>query len=121
MKKYKVGDWVEYKIGMMLYQGQISEIDGDLIVIDPTHDWNGEERQGLYSANITRKIAPSEVVIHIGCLSGTVEKAHGEYKGTFILRGLSGQRNVLWLSMLDTPTRKLVESLLKAQNKGDII
>jgi antitoxin component HigA of HigAB toxin-antitoxin module len=67
--------------------------------------------------NIIRKLSPSEVIVKIGCLSGTVEKAYGEEKGTFILRGLSGQRNVLWLSMLDAPTRELVKALLKAREE----
>lgn len=71
----------------------------------------------VYPENITRKLSPSEVIVRIGCMSGTVEKAYGEKKGTFILSGLSGQRNVLWLSMLDTETRSLVESLLNAQEE----
>lgn len=108
---YKVGDWVEYKKGKH-YQ------------VDSVHDsccyLSYGKGCGCFSAlysDITRKLSPSEVVIHIGCLSGKVEKAYGEKKGTFILRGLSGQRNVLWLSMLDARTRELVESLLKAQEE----
>ena len=114
--QYKVGDWVEVYGKQHLIIGRPYIEDNDWLMNDV---YGNQEK--YHEIDITRKLVPSEVVIRIGCLSGTVEKAHGEYKGTFILRGLSGQRNVLWLSMLDTTTRKLVESLLKAQNKGDII
>jgi hypothetical protein len=106
---FKVGDWVEWSEGLGIsYQSQITRVS----------------QSAVYSKGIciplkiiTRKLKPSQVVVKIGCLSGTVEKAYGEKKGTFILSGLSGQRNVLWLSMLDTETREIVEGLLKAQEE----
>lgn len=83
---------------------------GDWVEIESSH------AKGKTFVSMIKEM-PNQVVVKIGCLSGTVEKAYGEKKGTFILSGLSGQRNVLWLSMLDTETRSLVESLLKAQEE----
>jgi hypothetical protein len=70
---------------------------------------------------IIRKLSPSEVVIHIGCLSGTVEDLSYAESGRFWLIGKATERCqqgmfvLLYDEMLDTPTSNLVESLLKAQ------
>ncbi len=111
---FKVGDWVECKdfVGVPA-QCKVLEIRKHNVIVEckTGHRWS------LPHNNITRKLSPTEIIVNIGCMSGTVEKAYGEKRGTFILSGLSGQRNVLWLSMLDTQTRELVEGLLKAQEK----
>lgn len=76
-----------------------------------------------------RKLSPSEVVIQIGCLSGTVCKCDdvGMEDTHFYLHtpGTEDDTNIgTWcliaLAMLDTATHELVQSLLKAQEKGDI-
>ena len=66
---YKAGDWVEYKKGKH-YQ------------VDSVHDsccyLSYGKGCGCFSAlysDITRKLDPSEVIVKIGCLKGTVEKA----------------------------------------------
>ena len=108
---YAVGDWVECNGNQCL----IEIIGRDLGRGNYYHFAYGFG--GAYANSITRKLKPSEVIVKIGCLSGTVEKAYGEYRGTFILRRKNNERDVIWLSMLDTPTRELVESLLKAQKE----
>jgi len=67
---------------------------------------------------ITRKLKPSQVVVKIGCLSGTVEKSPFP-KFEFILATEAGGCRILF-DALDTPTRELVEGLLEAQERGDI-
>lgn len=69
----------------------------------------------------TRKLSPSEVVVHIGCLSGTVSSAISE--DCFLLAMVNDPQHracCIDMSMLDTQTRELVEGLLEAQRRGDI-
>lgn len=106
---YKVGDWVE----CVAKQGQRKLVD----YLGGMRCYKTNCGEVISPREILHKISPFEVIVTIGCLNGTVEKAYGEKKGTFILNGLSGQRNVLWLSMLDAATCVLVESLLKAQDE----
>ena len=114
--EFKVGDWVEHKESKE--QATIRRImNYGAIEIEFAYSTESDIYQTNDFHNDFRKLSSSEVIVHIGCLSGTIAKAYGEEKGTFILSGLSGQRNVLWLSMLDTQTRELVESLLKAQEE----
>jgi len=67
----------------------------------------------------TRKLSPSEVVIHIGCLSGTVEPV--STNGIHIWFHLIGVDDktiaTIRISSLDTETRELVESLIKGQEE----
>ena len=73
----------------------------------------------VYPENIARKLSPSEVVIHVGCLSGTVRpvSTNGIHMW-FHLIGVDDKTiATIRISCLDTPTRKLVESLLKAQEE----
>ena len=75
----------------------------------------------VYPENITRKLDPSEVVIRIGCLSGTVSSAISE--DCFLLAMVNDPQHracCIDMSMLDTQTRELVEGLLEAQERGDI-
>lgn len=106
--EFKVGDWVKY------------DIDSYLQVIEPS----GKERtlcrtlSGVivypYTSCLT-KAPPSEVVVHIGCLSGTVEKSPFP-KFEFILATEAGGCRILF-DALDKETRELVEGLLKAQEE----
>ena len=113
--KFKVGDWVEWSEGLGIsYQSQITRVS----------------QSAVYSKGIciplkiiTKKLKPSEVVIHVGCLSGTVKDLSYAEDGRFWLIGKvtercpGGMHCILYLEMLDTPTRKLVEGLLKAQEE----
>lgn len=107
--KYKVGDWVEVH---GCCQARVINIEYSSI--------SGEAKYATLSSNnririsyITRKLDPSEVVIRIGCLSGTVEKSQF-HKNGFILVTAAGNCWILF-DALDKETRDLVEGLLKAQ------
>ena len=81
----------------------------------------------VYPENITRKLSPSEVIVRIGCLSGTVRCCENEFicpESTpdnpchFVLQDqITGFWSIIYFKMLDAPTRELVESLLKAQEE----
>ncbi len=113
--EFKVGDWVEWSEGLGIsYQSQITRVS----------------QSAVYSKGIciplkiiTKKLKPSEVVIHVGCLSGTVKDLSYAEDGRFWLIGKvtercpGGMYAILYGEMLDTPTRKLVEGLLRAQEE----
>jgi hypothetical protein len=105
--QHKVGDWVEWSEGLGIsYQSRITRVS----------------QSAVYSKGIciplkiiTRKLKPSQVVVKIGCLSGTVEKSPFP-KFEFILATEAGGCRILF-DALDAPTRKLVKGLLKAQDE----
>jgi hypothetical protein len=107
--KFAVGDWAKY------------DIDSYLRVIETP----GRERtlcktlSGVivypYTSCLT-KVSPSEVVIRIGCLSGTVAQCGDKEEEVFALR-TKNNAAIIPVAMLDAPTRELVESLLKAQEE----
>ena len=111
---FKVGDWVKY------------DIDSYLQVIEPSDKertlcktLSGVGVIGYpYTSSLT-KVSPSEVVVHIGCLSGTVEPV--STNGIHIWFHLIGVDDktiaTIRISSLDTQTRELVERLLKAQEE----
>jgi hypothetical protein len=107
---YKVGDWAKY------------DIDSYLRVIETP----GRERtlcktlSGVivypYTSCLT-KVSPSEVVIHIGCLSGTVEKVQ-DYAYFLLWHSKTDcDYSMIKWSAIDAPTRELVKALLKAQRE----
>ena len=104
----KVGDWVTDGV-----------ITGEIISIGCGFAWvKCNDSEYYIGTSNLEAISPSEVIIHIGCLSGTVERynmrnfklchpdTHFEY-------------SIIYKGALDAPTRELVESLLKAQQKGE--
>lgn len=117
----KVGDWVEHKKSKE--QGRITYIssanynaievklyDQDELETYTTSDFNDE----------FRKLDPSEVVIRIGCLSGTVQRrSYFDTDKFFSLKNpeMEMAAAVINIDALDTPTRELVESLLRAQEE----
>lgn len=108
--QYKVGDWVEFK-GK---QYRISAIGGkglfddDNLIMFEGVIWCVSEKAE------PRKLDPSEVIVKIGCLEGTVRK---DIYGKFKLVHPNNYASLIWLSALDIPTRELVEALLKAQEE----
>lgn len=66
-----------------------------------------------------RKLDPHEVIVNIGCLSGTVAPGCSDTTIMIVPIGYNGFGDVaiIPVAMLDTPTRELVESLLKAQEE----
>lgn len=114
-QQYKVGDWVEcvakcrqrklvdYLGGMGCYKTNYGE------VISPSE--------------ILRKLDHSNVVIRIGCLSGTVMANSSPYKETdavfFLVNDDCDESCCIPFAMLDEPTLSLVKDLLEKQ-KGEI-
>ena len=110
--QYKVGDWVKYDTDSYLQVIEPSDkertlcktLSGVGVIVYP------------YTSLLT-KASPSEVVVHIGCLSGTVSFADAD---RFILRGIGNSEMdnaCIMFKMLDSATCVLVESLLKAQDE----
>ncbi len=122
----KVGDWVELNV-YNNHQGQIKkmfpagmgELCGTRIHrTEPTFLITGLSGEFHYDT-ITRKLSPADIVIHIGCLSGTVRRINDIF---FCLNPSTEKGRVvpearIPHAMLDTHTRELVESLLKAQEE----
>jgi hypothetical protein len=103
--KFKVGDLVTDGV----INGNITSLTDDLAWV----------KTGLYEyrmslCNLT-PISPSEVVIHIGCLSGTVRSRDSK---SFHLLRKGKNTMVIYFDALDTPTRKLVRELIEKQ-QGD--
>jgi len=108
----KVGDFVKY------------DIDTYLRVIEPS----GKDKtlcktlSGVivypYTSCLT-KASPSEVRVKIGCLEGTVERHDGNPQYWFKLRSSEYNYALISIDMLDTQTRELVESLLRAQEENN--
>lgn len=106
-EQFEVGDWVKY------------DIDSYLQVIEPS----GKERTLCrtlsgrivypYTSCLT-KVSPSEVVIQIGCLRGTVKRWDST---TFHMFHGNSKFSKMPFDALDNETRELVESLLKAQEE----
>ena len=115
---FKVGDWVECKdLAGVPAQCKVLEIRKHNVILEckTGHIWS------LPHNNIIRKLKPSEIVVRIGCLSGTIAKScepacflmwHSNPKMDF-------DYSVIRFSALDTETRSLVESLLKAQKEEE--
>ena len=113
--KYKVGDWIEWSEGLgITYQSQITRVSQSAVY---------SKGICIPLKTITRKLKPSEVIVKIGCLSGTVKNLSYKEDGRFWLIGKvterfpGGMHAILYGEMLDATTRSLVESLLKAQEE----
>jgi hypothetical protein len=129
--KYRVGDSVicEYHRSPLPKQvsyERIIDINDVTIVTQSQngsvceYDINGNHGD-INGWHIDRVISPSEHIITIGCLSGTVEPV--STNGIHVWFHLIGVDDktiaTIRISSLDTPTRELVESLLEAQGEGD--
>jgi len=124
--QYKVGDFVEIRNWYSGYKhlAQIDSIDHEIHIGTHRFDISGKSvMERVPQLNIIRKLKPSEVIVEIGCLSGTVKDLSYVEDGIFWFisketeRCPGGMHCILYLEMLDTPTRKLVEDLLKAQEE----
>ncbi len=122
--QYKVGDFVEIinQYSGTKHLGQIDSIDHEIHIGTHRFNTNGNSAmETLPQLNIIRKLKPSEVVVEIGCLSGTVRPV--STNGTHIWFHLIGVDDktiaTIRISCLDTPTRELVEGLLEAQEEGE--
>jgi hypothetical protein len=119
---FKVGDWVDCKdpVGIPTQCKVLEILEHNVIVECKTgHRWS------LPHNNITRKLSPSEIIVNIGCMSGTVKDLSYVEDGIFWFIGKKTERcpgvmhAILYGEMLDTETRELVEGLLKAQKEEE--
>ena len=111
---FKVWDWVEFNDGVRIGQAIVMRTYDDLYVV----------RDYLYSMYefvlnkeyITRKLKASEVIVKIGCLSGTIAKScDPNYFLMLHSRPITDcNHSMIRFSAIDKETRSLVESLLKA-------
>lgn len=106
---FKVGDWVEFRDIEGIKHGMVEGIQEEYSILC------AGVSQSVGKKFIIRKLSPSEVIVKIGCLSGTVELLTWKRAG-FNLITKHGRCWIL-LDALDAPTRELVESLLKAQEE----
>ena len=133
---FEVGDWVEVKetiYGTITYHHvlikNITKLsDGTFNVVffswySMVFDKSITYRQydlvntdTTYKYQITRKLDPSEVRIKIGCLEGRVRKTATSL-AFFLVPDDPQRQSLIDFYMLDTPTRELVQSLLKAQEE----
>ena len=115
---YKVGDYVRGKSGydylIISSPSKILWSNPDIYDAIPV---SCMDSLCLETSDIERKLSPSEVVVHIGCLSGTVRQCGDEEEGVFALHAKNNAA-VIPFAMLDEPTLTLVNELLEKQ-KGD--
>lgn len=115
--QYKVGDWVEHKESKE--QATIRRIMSyGAIEIEFAYSTESDIYQANDFHNDFRKLSPSEVIVRIGCLEGTVTYAISD--DCFLLAKVYDPQHracCIDMSMLDTATRELVESLLRAQEE----
>ena len=110
--KYQVGDWVEHKESKE--QATIRRIMSyGAIEIEFAYSTESDIYQANDFHNDFRKLSPSEVIVKIGCLKGTVAHSSSSH---FCLCA-EDNWTMIAFDMLDTPTRENVESLLKAQEE----
>ena len=117
--QYKVGDWVEFiDVGGRTSQGKYESIGYNaIIVLDITCNM----RCVVPTTKIIRKLKPSEIVVRIGCLSGTIAKSSDPNHFLMIhSRPITDcNYSIIRFSAIDTPIREIVESLLKAQKEEE--
>lgn len=114
--QYKAGDWVECKdLAGVPAQCKVLEISKHNVILECTtgHIWL------LPHNNIIRKLSPSEIIVTIGCLSGTIAKScDPNYFLMLHSRPATDcNHSMIRFSAIDKETRSLVESLLKAQKE----
>ena len=129
--QYKAGDWVEVE---ETTTGEIEHhiverintfcpVLPEYLVDDVWFNHDGMEIIPLdwtfSRKRITRKLDPSEVIVHIGCLSGTIAKScDPNYFLMLHSRPITDcNYSMIRFSAIDTETREIVESLLEAQEE----
>lgn len=124
--QYKIGDWVEVECQNKIYHKQVLFVTEYRVGFE----FNGTTPSVCFDGTpshifkFIRKLSPSEVVIPVN-ISGTVRQAYNE-DGTIndeqfqlLPNGsLDGTEMFISFDAIDTQTRELVESLLKAM-QGD--
>ena len=128
--QYKVGDWVEIESSHVKGKTFVSVItempNQEHYTVRVNSYFGGYTVYGVTERQIIRKLKPSEIIVRIGCLSGTTRyrlffDSDGEKHDAIKIFNSNGKSiAIIQLEALDTQTRELVESLLNAQERGDI-
>lgn len=113
---FKVGDWVEHSAGQLKLVEKSIPPD--------TAMWKARNVNGdvfwIYEHKIIRILSPADVKVDFGSFRGTIEVNSHPFNRQITVKGTQGHAiayiNIVYL---DTPTRELVEALLKAQEKGE--
>ena len=108
--RFEVGDWVEYNHAGRKRIGKVRRVSTDMV--DLYMFDQSKAPFWCYMGFCKKFSSPSGVVVHIGCLSGTVKRWDST---TFLMFHGNCKFSKIHLDALDTPTRELMESLLKAQ------
>ena len=111
--QYKVGDWVEWCGDQYMVESAPPQSGGRYDIRSPYDELGCS----VYPENITRKLKPSEIVVRIGCLSGTIKRWDST---TFHIFHGNSKFSKIHIDALDTETRNLVESLLKEINHAKV-
>lgn len=114
--QYKVGDWVKCKdLAGVPAQCKVLEISKHNVILECTtgHIWS------LPHNNIIRKLSPSEIIVTIGCLSGTIAKScDPNYFLMLHSRPITDcNHSMIRFTAIDKETREFVEGLLEAQEE----
>lgn len=114
--QYKVGDWVKCKdLAGVPAQCKVLEIRKHNVILECTtgHIWL------LPHNNIIRKLSPSEIIVTIGCLSGTIAKScDPNYFLMLHSRPATDcNHSMIRFTAIDKETREFVEGLLEAQEE----
>lgn len=105
---FAVGDWVEYNHAGKKHIGKVQRVSTDMVDL---YMFNQSKAPfWCYMGECKKFSSPFEVIVHIGCLEGTVEHSSLSH---FCLCA-EDNWTMIAFDMLDTPTRELVESLLRA-------
>lgn len=114
--QYKVGDWVKCKdLAGVPAQCKVLEISKHNVILECTtgHIWS------LPHNNIIRKLSPSEIIVTIGCLSGTIAKSCDP--NYFLMLHscpiTDCNHSMIRFTAIDKETREFVEGLLDAQEE----
>lgn len=112
---FKVGDWVEWCGDQYMVESAPPQSGGRYDIRSPYDGWGCS----VFPENITRKLSPSEIIVKIGCLNGTIAKSCDPNYFLMMHSRPIADRNysmIKWTA-IDKETRELVESLLKAQEE----
>ena len=116
--KYQVGDWVEHKESKE--QATIRRIMSyGAIEIEFAYSTESDIYQANDFHNDFRKLSPSEVIVKIGCLSGTIAKSSDPNYFLMSHSSPSHDRDysIIKFTAIDKETREFVEGLLEAQEE----
>lgn len=121
-EQFEVGDWVRGKSGydyeITAYPSKLLPDNPNVYDAIPASCMDGQSLC-LELSDTESKLKPSEVIVKIGCLSGTIAKSSDpNYFLMLHSRPITNcNYSMIRFSAIDTQTREIVEGLLKAQEE----